>query len=49
MIEMFEINMKEVPYFDLQKQRELGVFEYQQKYTTSFGNSKNMQQINVFQ
>lgn len=25
---MFDINLKEIPYFDLQKQKEMGIFEY---------------------
>eukprot|EP00347_Sterkiella_histriomuscorum_P020588 403337236 len=33
LIEMFDINVKEIPYFDLQKQKELSIFDYHYKGT----------------
>lgn len=33
LIEMFEINTKEIPYYEFVRQKDMGVFEYQYKST----------------
>ena len=34
LIEMFDVNIKDIPYYELQRQREMALFEYQFKHFT---------------
>lgn len=32
---MFDVNTKDIPYYDLQRSREIALFEYQYKHVTA--------------